>query len=253
LGPEQASTIQKFVAYRTAMLAAISHDLRTPLTRIRLRGELIEDEVQQARLFLDVNELQTMVDGALAFIRGNADEEAVASFDFPGVLQTIANDYADQDIEIAYEGPSHALYRGRPFALKRAFTNLIENAVKYGTPPNDRTYLSGKEHHDHGQRSGAGNFDRGSGVRLHPFLPARKLAQSDDGWGWPRADGSACDYPGARRRYRPVQPARGRTGSIGHAAADRLADIAFAPIRLRSRRSSGNYSTCRNLTLIGSQ
>jgi len=127
--------IQKFVAYRTAMLAAISHDLRTPLTRIRLRGEFIEDEVQQARLFRDVDELQAMVDGALAFFRGDAEEEAVTSFDLPGVLQTIANDYADQDIEITYTGPRRAVYRGQPFALKRAFANLIENAVKYGTPP----------------------------------------------------------------------------------------------------------------------
>jgi signal transduction histidine kinase len=132
---EMQAQIQKFVAYRTAMLAAISHDLRTPLTRIRLRGELIEDEVQQARLFRDVDELQAMVDGALAFFRGDADEEAMTSFDLPRVLQTIANDYADQGIEIGYAGPSHAVYRGRPFALKRAFANLIENAVKYGTPP----------------------------------------------------------------------------------------------------------------------
>jgi signal transduction histidine kinase len=132
---EMQAQIRKFVAYRTAMLAAISHDLRTPLTRIRLRGELIEDAVQQARLFRDVDELQAMVDGALAFFRGDADEEAVTSFDLPGVLQTITNDYADQHIEIAYAGPSHTVYRGRPFALKRALTNLIENAVKYGTPP----------------------------------------------------------------------------------------------------------------------
>jgi signal transduction histidine kinase len=132
---EMQAQIQKFVAYRTAMLAAISHDLRTPLTRIRLRGELIEDEVQQERLFRDVDELQAMVDGALAFFRGDADEEILTSFNLSGVLQTIANDYADQGIEIAYAGPSHAVYRGRPFALKRAFTNLIENAVRYGTPP----------------------------------------------------------------------------------------------------------------------
>jgi signal transduction histidine kinase len=132
---EMQAQIQKFVAYRTAMLAAISHDLRTPLTRIRLRGELIADKAQQARLFRDVDELQAMVDGALAFFRGDADEEAVTSFDLSGVLQTITNDYADQAIDIGYAGPSHAVYRGRPFALKRAFTNLIENAVKYGTPP----------------------------------------------------------------------------------------------------------------------
>jgi signal transduction histidine kinase len=76
-----------------------------------------------------------MVDGALSFFRGDTDEEAVTSFDLPGVLQTIANDYADKNIDIAYAGPSHAVYRGRPFALKRAFTNLIDNAVKYGTLP----------------------------------------------------------------------------------------------------------------------
>lgn len=127
--------IQKFVAYRTMMLAAISHDLRTPLTRVRLRGELIDDEIQQARLFRDVDEMHTMVDGALAFFRGDADEEATTTFDLAGVLQTIANDYADQGIAIGYVGPAHAVYCGRPFGLKRAFTNLIENAVKYGTPP----------------------------------------------------------------------------------------------------------------------
>jgi signal transduction histidine kinase len=127
--------IQKFMAYRTMMLAAISHDLRTPLTRIRLRGELIDDEIQQAKLFKDVDEMQTMVDGALAFFRGDADEEATTTFDLAGVLQTIANDYADQGIEVGYVGPTHADYCGRPFGLKRAFTNLVDNAVKYATPP----------------------------------------------------------------------------------------------------------------------
>ena len=127
--------IQKFVAYRTMMLAAISHDLRTPLTRIRLRGELIDDEVQQAKLFKDVDEMQTMVDGALAFFRGDADEEATTTFDLAGVLQTIANDYADQGIDVGYVGPAHADYCGRPFGLKRALTNLVDNAVKYATPP----------------------------------------------------------------------------------------------------------------------
>jgi signal transduction histidine kinase len=127
--------IQKFVAYRTMMLAAISHDLRTPLTRMRLRGEFIEDREQQERLFRDVDEMQTMVDGALAFFRDDAVAEATTTFDLPHVLLTIANDYADQKIDIAYTGPAHAVYRGRPFALKRAFANLVENAVKYGTLP----------------------------------------------------------------------------------------------------------------------
>jgi signal transduction histidine kinase len=127
--------IQKFVAYRTMMLAAISHDLRTPLTRMRLRGEFVQDPEQQARLFRDVDEMQNMVDEALAFFRDDATAEETTSFDLPHVLLTIANDYADQGIDIGYAGPAHAVYRGRPFALKRAFTNLIDNAVKYGKAP----------------------------------------------------------------------------------------------------------------------
>lgn len=127
--------IQKFLTYRILMLAAISHDLRTPLTRIRLRGEFIEDAEQQQRLFRDVDEMQAMVDGALAFFRDAAVEEETTAFDLPGLLCTIANDYADQGIDIRYTGPARGVYRGQPFALKRAFTNLIENAIKYGTPP----------------------------------------------------------------------------------------------------------------------
>jgi signal transduction histidine kinase len=127
--------IQKFVAYRTMMLAAMSHDLRTPLTRMRLRGEFIEDEEQQARLFRDVDEMQNMVDEALAFFRDDATAEETTSFDLPHVLLTIANDYADQDVSIGYSGPAHAVYRGRPLTLKRAFTNLIDNAAKYGVTP----------------------------------------------------------------------------------------------------------------------
>jgi signal transduction histidine kinase len=136
--------IQKFVAYRTMMLAAISHDLRTPLTRMRLRGEFIEDQDQQARLFRDVDEMQNMVDEALAFFRDDATAEETTSFDLPHVLLTIANDFADQDVDVGYAGPAHAVYRGRPFALKRAFTNLIDNAAKYGKAP--KMELSSEEH-----------------------------------------------------------------------------------------------------------
>jgi signal transduction histidine kinase len=109
--------------------------LRTPLTRVRLRGELIEDAEQQARLFRDVDEMQAMVDSALAFFRDDAVTEPTTSFDLAHALLTIVNDYADQKIEIRYEGPAHAIYLGRPLALKRAFGNLVENAIKYATPP----------------------------------------------------------------------------------------------------------------------
>jgi signal transduction histidine kinase len=132
---EMQGQIQKFLAHRTLMLAAISHDLRTPLTRMRLRGELIDDPEQQARHFRDVDQMQAMVEGALDFFRDDAVSEPTTQFDLPQLLMTIANDYIDHSVEIHYHGPSHAVYKGRPLALKRAVTNLVENAVKYATPP----------------------------------------------------------------------------------------------------------------------
>lgn len=141
---EMQLKIQEFITYRTDMLAAISHDLRTPLTRMRLRGEYIEDRVQRDRLFQDVQEMQTMIDGALAFFRNDGDEEAPRSFDLAEILQTIIDNFADQCIEITYTGPPHCVYSGRPIALKRAFTNLIENAVKYATPPDIELSVLGK-------------------------------------------------------------------------------------------------------------
>jgi signal transduction histidine kinase len=127
--------IQRFVDDRTAMLAAISHDLRTPLTRMRLRGELVDDEEQRARLFRDVDEMQAMIDSALAFFRDDFQGEATTTFDFPELLRTIAEDYSDQGSEVTYTGSKGISFRGRPFALKRAFANLVDNAVKYGRSP----------------------------------------------------------------------------------------------------------------------
>jgi signal transduction histidine kinase len=129
------SRIQRFVDDRTFMLAAISHDLRTPLTRMRLRAEFVDDEDQRKRLSRDVDDMQVMIDSALAFFRDDSQDEESTMFDFPELLRTIADDYGDQGIDVAYRGPDRAAFRGRPFALKRAFTNLVENAVKYAGSP----------------------------------------------------------------------------------------------------------------------
>jgi signal transduction histidine kinase len=172
---EMQAQIQRFLAHRTLMLAAISHDLRTPLTRMRLRGELIDDAEQQARHFRDVDEMQAMVDGALAFFRDDAVTETTTHFDLPQILMTIVNDYADRHIELRYDGPAHAVYKGRPLALKRAVTNLVENALKYATPPSlellqeTRAYVVVVR-------------DRGPGIPEHAlenvFLPYYRLEKS---------------------------------------------------------------------------
>jgi signal transduction histidine kinase len=130
--------IQRFVADRTHMLAAISHDLRAPLTRMRLRGEFIDDPEQQSKLFRDVDEMDVMINSALEFFRDEARLEQSTPFDLAELLLTIIDDYRDQGIRLEYEGPPRLVYAGRPQGLKRAIVNLIENAVKYGTHPHLR-------------------------------------------------------------------------------------------------------------------
>jgi two-component system osmolarity sensor histidine kinase EnvZ len=135
--------ISRFVQDRTMMLAAISHDLRTPLTRVRLIAEFI-DEPQQAKLFRYVDEMQEMIGSALAFFRDDASQEPFTSFDLPELLKSIIDDYGDQGILLSYDGPDHGTQLGRPHALRRAFVNLIDNAVKYATPPEVHLRLTSK-------------------------------------------------------------------------------------------------------------
>ncbi len=127
--------IQHFVADRSQMLAAISHDLRAPLTRMRLRGEFIEDSEQQRKLFRDVDEMQSMINAALDFFRDDARLEVATPFDLAELLQTLRDDYRDQAIELPFSGPSKLVYTGRPVGLKRVMTNLVDNALKYAHSP----------------------------------------------------------------------------------------------------------------------
>jgi signal transduction histidine kinase len=127
--------IRHFVTDRTQMLAAISHDLRAPLTRMRLRGEFIEDEEQQRKLFRDVDEMQSMITSALDFFRDDARLEPATAFDLSELIQTIIDDYRDQGVLVEFSGPGNQVYFGRPLGIKRVVINLAENAIKYGEMP----------------------------------------------------------------------------------------------------------------------
>jgi signal transduction histidine kinase len=131
-----AARIRRFVQDRTLMLTAIGHDLRTPITRLRLRAEFVDDEGQRARMLADLDELEAMVAATLAFGRDAAAEEAISRIDLAELLRTILDETGDVRPEVAghlaFEGPRHLTVRVRPLSLKRALTNIIGNAAAYG-------------------------------------------------------------------------------------------------------------------------
>ena len=129
---EMQERLKTFVHDRTRMLAAISHDLRTPITRLRLRAEFIEDAEQQRKMLADLDEMEAMIAATLAFARDDASQEDPRPLDIAVLLQSLCDDRADAGDAAAYEGPEHLAFTGRPMALKRAFANLVDNAVKYG-------------------------------------------------------------------------------------------------------------------------
>ena len=117
---------------RTRMLAAISHDLRTPITRLRLRAELIEDEEQREKTLADLAEMEKMIASTLAFARDDAQTEARETVDLSSLVQSVCDDLSDAGRDCTFEAAPPTPYLCRPLALRRALTNLAENAVAYG-------------------------------------------------------------------------------------------------------------------------
>jgi len=124
--------LKAFVEDRTHMLAAISHDLRTPITRLRLRAELIDDDVQQKKILEDLAQMEDMIVATLAFARDETTNEADVRLDLAALLQSLCDDATDAGASASYQGTDKLTFTGRPVALMRAFQNLIDNAVKYG-------------------------------------------------------------------------------------------------------------------------
>jgi signal transduction histidine kinase len=189
-----AGRIRRFVGDRTQMLAAIGHDLRTPITRLRLRAEFLEDEEQRRRMLADLDEMEAMIAATLAFARDEAAAEPAVPLDLAALCRTVLDEAADArgpDAagRVSYAGPERLVVaQGRPVALKRAVANLVSNALSYGGAA--RLRLSPPD------------TARGQGVRL---------LVEDDGPGIPPAELEAVFQP-----FRRLEASRNReTGGVG--------------------------------------
>jgi signal transduction histidine kinase len=121
-----------YVRERTATLAAMSHDLKTPVNRLRLRAELLEDSEVKNKITHDLDEMQSMILGTLEFMRGGDTAEKPRPVDVNALLESLRADAQDTGAQVTIEGAASVPYVGRPQALKRCLGNLLDNALKYG-------------------------------------------------------------------------------------------------------------------------
>jgi signal transduction histidine kinase len=128
---EMQVRLQRLLTDRTLMLGAISHDLGTPLTRLRLRVETDRAD-DKAKMLADIEAMQIMLASALSFVRGVDDAEPRAVVDLDSLLQTVCDLVCDLGGDVTYGAPARSNYSCRPQAMLRALTNLVTNAAKYG-------------------------------------------------------------------------------------------------------------------------
>jgi signal transduction histidine kinase len=190
-GPEEIRSVAKalnrlrerittLIDDRTKMLAAISHDLRTPITRMRLRAEFIEDDAHRSRMLLDLEQMRSMLEAVLSFLRNDRKLESMTLVDIASTLQLVTDQFADMGHKVAYDGPEHAMATVRPDDLHRSVTNLVENAVRYGAEATIRLRVSPDTATIEVEDDGPGISDARKEVMLEPFVRGDDARNMDE-------------------------------------------------------------------------
>ena len=169
---------------RTKMLAAISHDLRTPITRMRLRSEFIEDETHRSRMLDDLDQMRSMLELVLSFLRNDRKLESMTLADVASTLQLITDQFGDIGRKVAYDGPAHAMATVRPDDLHRSVTNLVENAVRFGAEATIRLRVSGDQLTIDVEDDGPGISDAQKQNMLEPFVRGDDARNMDEATGF---------------------------------------------------------------------
>jgi len=127
--------LHRYLDSRTRVLSAMSHDLRTPLTRLKLRVESLDDDALRERFNADLDEMQNMVAGALNLFRGMNHDEPLRPVAVADLVTELQSELAELGTRVEVRGSAPAPLLARPAALKRCLTNLLSNAAKYGVNP----------------------------------------------------------------------------------------------------------------------
>jgi signal transduction histidine kinase len=194
-GPEEIRSVAKalnrmrerittLIDDRTKMLAAISHDLRTPITRMRLRSEFIEDDVHRSRMLDDLDQMRSMLESVLSFLRNDRKLESMTLVDVASTLQLVTDQFADMGHKVAFDGPEHAMATVRPDDLHRSVTNLVENAVRFGAEATIRLRVSPDTVTIEVEDDGPGISDARKEVMLEPFVRGDDARNMDEAAGF---------------------------------------------------------------------
>ncbi|WP_428773876.1 sensor histidine kinase [Vibrio sp.] len=124
--------LAEYIQERTRLLAAISHDLRTPLTSLRLRLEFIEDSEDKQQMLKSVAVMEQMLKATMSFAKDDSSLEARQATSIHSLLQTIVDEYADKGIAVQYQGDGDLVETVPAIAVRRMLENLINNSVQYG-------------------------------------------------------------------------------------------------------------------------
>ncbi|HEY3793686.1 MAG TPA: ATP-binding protein, partial [Bradyrhizobium sp.] len=194
-GPEEIRSVAKalnrmreritaLIDDRTKMLAAISHDLRTPITRLRLRSEFIADEVHRSHMLRDLDQMRSMLESVLSFLRNDRKLEAMTLVDIATTLQLVSEQFTDIGHKVVYDGPEHALATLRPDDLHRSVTNLVENAVRFGAGATIRLVASPDTMTIDIEDDGPGISDARKEMMLEPFVRGDDARNMDEAAGF---------------------------------------------------------------------
>lgn len=180
--------LKRYVTYRTTMIGAIAHDLRTPLTRLRFRIESAPEELR-AKLAADIDEMDAMVSATLAFVQDAAPRGAHTKLEVSSLVETVMDEAAETGADAAVEWVERTVVDGDPIALKRLVTNLVDNALKFGSKARGRVFSEGGmaivEVDDNGPGVPENEIERA----FEPFQRlegsrSRETGERDWGWRW---------------------------------------------------------------------
>ncbi|HEY9236981.1 MULTISPECIES: ATP-binding protein [Phenylobacterium] len=139
---EMQERLRRYVEDRTTMMGAIAHDLRTPLTRLRFRVEAAPEDAR-AKMVGDIDQMEEMISAALTFVRDTNRPGERTRLELSSLLESLCDEMAETGFDIEVERGEKVVLTGDPVALRRLFTNLLENAVKFGERARARVFTDG--------------------------------------------------------------------------------------------------------------